>query len=91
MNRLEYSDILLEIIRKKHPELNCIGVVRYLCESGLIEEKRAIRWIIKNEYFIRIKDKSKTFTEHKLDLSVEFDVSRSFIDKILYYYDDIRC
>jgi hypothetical protein len=61
-------------------------------ESGLIEQKRALRWIIKNEYFIRIKtDRSKNFTQHKLDIAVEFDVSESFVNKVLYYYDEIKC
>lgn len=61
-------------------------------ESGLIEEKRALRWIIKNEYFMRIKaDRAKNFTQHKLDLSVDYEVSVSFVNKVLYYYDDIKC
>jgi hypothetical protein len=89
---LVHSDKLLQILKQKHPELNCTGLVAFMFESGLIEQKRALRWIIKNEYFIRVKkDRNKNFTQHKLDLSIEYDVSRSFVDKVLYYYDDIKC
>ena len=89
---MNHSDKLIEILEQQHPHMNCKGLVSVMFESGLIEEKRALRWIIKNEYFIRVKaDRTKNFTQHKLDLSIEYDVSRSFVDKVLYYYDDIKC
>jgi hypothetical protein len=91
MSHLVHSKKLLEILKAKHPELNCTGLVAFMFESGLIEEKRALRWIIKNEYFERVKDHSKNFTEHKLDMSIEYDVSVSFVNKVLYYYEDIKC
>ena len=91
MKALEISEKVIELIKAKYPEGSCTDMVQYMIDSGLIEEKRALRWVIKWDYYQRLKGKRyKSFNDIKLDLAVDYDVSKRFVDKIIYYYTEIK-
>lgn len=90
MSRSEYSDKLLSILGQKYPYLNA-QVIQVMFDTGLIEQKRVIRYVVKHEYFERLKQReaNQSMNDIKLDLSIEYDVSVSYINKLIYHCDDI--
>ena len=70
-------------------ELTIDGLVDYLLKSGIISEQTALRYIIKDEYYKRLKEQDASCFDIKLDLSIEYNVSKSTIDNIIYKYSHI--
>jgi hypothetical protein len=54
-----------------------------LLEMGLISANHARWWVIKKKYFELAKT-GRTYTDIKLELSVEYGVSVSAIEKLVY-------
>lgn len=65
------------------------GLVDYLLKSGIISEQTALRYIIKDEYYKRLKQQDASCFDIKLDLAVEYEVSKSTVDRIIYKYSHI--
>ncbi len=64
--------------------LKLAGVdVTNLIENGLLEINHVKNWIIKRHYYTRAKT-GRTYTDIKNELSVEYEVSTSAIEKIIY-------
>lgn len=70
-------------------ELTIDGLVDYLLQSGIISEKTALRYIIKDEYYKRLKEQNASCFDIKLDLAIEYNVSKSTVDNIIYKYSHI--
>jgi hypothetical protein len=54
-----------------------------LFEIGLINEKHARKWVVRKKYFELAKT-GRTYTDIKLELSVDYGVSVSMIEKLVY-------
>jgi len=54
-----------------------------LFEMGLIPEEHAINWVVKQKYF-RLAKTGRTYVDIKNELSVEYGVSVSKIEKLVY-------
>ena len=54
-----------------------------LCEQGLINLTSARNWLIRKNYFEMAKS-GRSYTDIKLQLSVEYEISVSMIEKIIY-------
>jgi uncharacterized alkaline shock family protein YloU len=54
-----------------------------LLDIGLIPEDHARKWVLKRKYFEMAKT-GRTYTDIKLELSVEYGVSISTIERIVY-------
>ena len=63
--------------------------IDYLVKCGLIECKQMFRYLIKHEYYKRLKKQDANCFTIKMDLSVEYDVSKATIENIIYKYDHI--
>ena len=68
------------------------GYIDILFNTGLLDEQRAKRYVVKHEYFERVKKAQGAVScfSIKLDLVAEYNVSRSFVDKLLYHYVDLK-
>ena len=54
-----------------------------LFDMGLIPANHARKWVVKKKYFELAKT-GRTYTDIKLELSVEYGVSVSAIEKMIY-------
>lgn len=54
-----------------------------LLETGLLEKKQLRRWVVKEKYFALAKT-GRTYTDIKYQLSDEYKVSISMIEKMVY-------
>jgi hypothetical protein len=52
-------------------------------DMGLIQTKHARKWMVRRKYFELAKT-GRTYTDIKLELSVEYEVSVSAIEKMIY-------
>jgi hypothetical protein len=59
-------------------------------EKGIINLKELRNWIVKGEYYQRAKS-GKTYTEIKHELSEEYGISISSIEKLIYRSHEKRC
>ena len=59
-----------------------IEAKRYI-EIGLLDEKAAKRWLIRQRYW-RMAREGRTYSDIKQELSVEFGISISSIEKLIY-------
>lgn len=59
-------------------------------EEGIIDLKDLRNWIVKKEYHQRAKE-GKTYTEIKYELSEEYGMSISSIEKLIYRSHENRC
>ncbi len=57
--------------------------VRSLLDIGLISVDHARKWVVKQKYYALAKS-GRTYTDIKLELSVEFGLSVSTIEKMVY-------
>jgi len=66
--------------------------IAVLFATGLLNDKTVLRYIVKHEYFARLKKRTNGTScfDIKIDLAVEYNVSRSFVDKVLYHYVNLR-
>lgn len=70
-------------------EVTIDGIINYLLESNIITRQTALRYIIKDEYYKRLKEQNANCFEIKLDLSIKYNVSKPTIDNIIYKYSHI--
>jgi hypothetical protein len=54
-----------------------------LLDMGLIPANHARKWVVRQKYFEMAKT-GRTYTDIKLELSVEYGVSVSAIEKLVY-------
>jgi hypothetical protein len=54
-----------------------------LFDIGLIPPNHARNWVVRNKYFELAKT-GRTYTDIKLELSVDYGVSVSMIEKLVY-------
>lgn len=54
-----------------------------LFDIGLLSPDHARRWLVKQKYF-QLAKSGRTYTDIKLELSVEYGVSVSTIEKMVY-------
>ncbi len=57
--------------------------VGQLFDIGLIPAYHARKWLVKQKYY-RLAKTGRTYTDIKLELSVEYGVSVSMIEKMIY-------
>jgi hypothetical protein len=84
MSSSELSNILVATIADKFTDGNVNEFVSFLQDSGLIEGKGVIRYIVKDEYYKRLKVGDKSGFDIKMDLAVEYDLSFDKISYIIY-------
>jgi hypothetical protein len=75
-------DIAKELIVSKVNEIAGVDTGK-LFDIGLIPANHARNWIVKQKYFEMAKT-GRTYTDIKLELSVEYGVSVSTIEKLVY-------
>ena len=62
-----------------------------LLDAGLTCEKKLLYWVVKDEYFKRLKtQRDKSCFDIKLDLAVEYDISEDTIKNIIYKKDYLK-
>jgi hypothetical protein len=54
-----------------------------MIEIGLLHPVEARRWLVRKKYFL-LADGSRTYTEIKLELSEQYGLSVSSIEKLIY-------
>ena len=54
-----------------------------LIDMGVIPEDHARRWVVKKKYF-QLAKTGRTYTDIKNELSVEYGISVSAIEKLVY-------
>lgn len=54
-----------------------------LIEIGLLHPVEARRWLVRKKYYL-LADGSRTFTDIKLELSEQYGLSVSSIEKLIY-------
>lgn len=65
-------------------------VIDFLLESGVIDEKVLTRYLIKCEYYRRLKTQNQSCFAIKMDLAADFDVSLTTVKNIIYKYDQLK-
>ncbi len=59
-------------------------------EIGLITIQRARRFLVKKAYFDKMNDQGMLGKAACIETALEFNVSKSFVNKCLYHYTDIK-
>lgn len=78
------------IVKERYEgEVTIDGLIDYLLKTGIITKQTASRYIIKDEYYRRLKDQNQNCFEIKLDLAIKYNVSKDTVDNILYKYSHI--
>ena len=65
------------------------GLIDYLLQTGIITCQTALRYVVKDEYYKRLKKQDANCFEIKLNLSIKYDVSKTTIENIIYKYPHI--
>ena len=55
-----------------------------LCEKGLTDIDTIRKWLVKNLYYQMKKDETRTFADIKYELSINYEISVSSIEKLIY-------
>lgn len=71
-----------EFIVNEIKEISKIDITEVM-EIGILSEKQAKRWLVKSKYYA-LRKTGRTFTDIKLELSVDYDISVSAIEKMVY-------
>lgn len=87
-----------EIIQKTAKEINNMRVCKddlevavfKMFEIGLITIERARRFLVKKSYFDKMNDQGMLGKTATIETAIEFSVSKSFVNKCLYHYTEIR-
>jgi len=86
------SELSSEIIGRIGDRFECSDItpiVNFLQDSGLMEKKTILRYVIKDEYYNRLKT-GKSGYDIKMDLSVEYDIPFDTVTNIIYKYKHIK-
>ena len=75
-------DVTKDLILGEIRELAGIDAAQ-LFDNGLLTLDHAKRWVVKKKYFLLSKD-GRTFTDIKYQLSDEYGLSVSAIEKLIY-------
>lgn len=65
--------------------------IEELFGCGVITEKSALRYCIKNEYYLLLKHSDISHRSAVIDLSIKWDVSKFFIENLIYKTDNKNC
>ena len=79
-----------EIIADKCNNVSATAIVDYLYTCGVIDSKTMLRYVIRHEYYKRLKENKSSCFSIKLDLAVEYDISDTQVKRIIYDYTDIK-
>ena len=89
-----YADIgkesLKQFLLKKFPDtIIDEKIFEYLFSAKIIEQKNLLRALIKKRYHDLLKGGSSA-NSASLDCAIEFGVSKSFVEKLIYRYKEIK-
>ena len=74
----ETRDLIIEEIEQ------IAGIdARQLLEKGLLTLKQARKWIVKQKYY-QLARTGRTYTDIKYELSIDYGISVSSIEKMVY-------
>jgi len=82
---------IIDVIESKFDCCDISQVVEFMFESGIINPKQAQFYLIKNEYYDRLKKRGgESCFQIKADIAAEFDVSFPTVNNIIYTYKHIQ-
>jgi len=67
-----------------------LELVSWFIESGILEERNIVRYLVKHQYLQRIQEKGHIKQHVKLDLADEFKISLETVNNIIYRYHHIK-
>lgn len=73
-----------EIVSDRCKNSSATQIVEYLYSSGVIDEKIMLKYVIRHEYYKRIKEGNQSCFSIKLDLAVQYDVTDTVVKNIIY-------
>mgnify|MGYP001582353259 CR=1 FL=1 len=85
--------LIKKAIEKLGKKTSTEQVILWLSNSGVLSELHIIRFLIKSEYFKRLKatkNKKQKRLHIKYDLADEYDLSLPTINNIVYKYDMVK-
>ena len=65
-------------------------IVEYLFDTSIINPKMCLRYLIRSEYYVGIKDQGKSCDELKHDLANKYDVEYDFVKDAIYKYKHLQ-
>ena len=65
-------------------------IINWFIGSGLSSKRQIVRFLVKAEYVRRTKDDAVNRIAIKHDLSVEYNLSLSTVNNIIYKYKNIK-
>lgn len=75
-------EIFRDLILREIKEIAGIDAIQ-LFDMGLLTLDQARKWLVREKYF-QMKKPGKTFTDIKYELSDEYGISVSAIEKLIY-------
>lgn len=92
MNRNEMlrAAVLRLFQKKQKGVLITADQINQLFDSGVISEKTALRYCVKNEFYEMMKGSDISQRSAIIDLEVKWDVSDSYIKRLLYKCPDVK-
>lgn len=87
---IDIHSALRDHLNKKFPDKKVSEeVLNFFFSSKVIEKKSVLRMIIKSRYFDLLKE-GKSVRSSSLDCAVEFGVSQTFVQNLVYKQRNIR-
>lgn len=92
MNRKEMlkATVLRFFQKKQKGILVTIDQINELFDSGIITEKSALRYCVKNELYEMIKGSDISQRSAIIDLEIKWNVSECYIKNLLYKSPDVK-
>lgn len=88
---MNINEELSAMIRRRYRgEQTVEGVIDYLVSSGILDKNRALKALVKDDFYHRIKTKQQSIRSATLDVAIRWDRSETFVKNCIYVYRNIK-
>lgn len=76
---------LITLIRDKCGD-DVSRTLSYLWQLGLLDEKTAMRYVVRSDYYAELKSATRSCFEIKIDIANKYDIELDFVNNAIYKY-----
>lgn len=84
------NELICILQRRYDGEMTIRGLVRFMCANGWLNPSHTLKVIIKDFYSQMLKHNRGDAKESRLDCMANYDVSDSYIQKLIYKNKQIK-
>ena len=89
-NQMLKATVLRLYQKKQKGVLMTTDQVNEIFDSGLLSEKSALRYCVKNEFYELMKGSDISQRSAMIDISIKWDVSEEYIKRLIYKTPEVK-